>query len=73
LAWAALSFALVTFSPLVLKTGPIPDVFGAGRFTPLTRMHAAKAVSAFVLVGLFGARLPPAMFPPPHFARAASN
>jgi hypothetical protein len=64
---------VLTFSPLVLKTGPFPDVFGAGRLTPLARMQPAKAVSALVRAGLLGARPRRAKFPPPHFFVAASN
>jgi hypothetical protein len=56
-----------------LKTGPFPDVFGAGRLTPLARMQPAKAVSALVRAGLLGACPRRAKFPPPHFFVAASN
>jgi hypothetical protein len=41
-----LNWALAVFSPLVLKTGPVPEVFGVGTFTPFSRMHVANFASA---------------------------
>jgi hypothetical protein len=43
---AALYCGLFVFSPRVLSTGPLPDVFGAGIFTPCWRRQPAKWVSA---------------------------
>jgi hypothetical protein len=41
-ASAALNCALLVFSPLVSKIGPLPDVFGAGSFTPALPMQVAN-------------------------------
>jgi len=38
------------------KIGPVPVVFGGGRFTPCARMQAAKRPSASFIAGLSGAR-----------------
>jgi hypothetical protein len=43
---AVVNFEPLVSSPLVLNTGPLPDVLGAGRLTPLLRMQAANFVSA---------------------------
>jgi len=43
-ALAALKLGLETASPRVVKTGPRPVVFGAGRSTACRFMQAAKAV-----------------------------
>src|ERR1700728_839640 len=75
---AALNVVLLVFKPLVLNTGPLPDVFGAGTSTPSSRMHAANLVSAALAAGL--AKLdplprlkwPPPACNPPHFLIAAS-
>jgi hypothetical protein len=59
------------FRPLLLKIGPLPDVLGAGMFTPFSRMQLANFASA-----CFAAALPnrprPRASPPglilkPHF------
>src|SRR5437879_3394512 len=72
-AWAPLNWALFVFSPLVLKTGAFPDVFGAGRLTPLARMQAANVANALVRAGLSKACSARAKFAAPHFFTAASN
>ena len=61
--------------PLVLKTGPLPEVFGAGTLMPFSRMHAANFVSACLKAGLLKPRrsaAPGKWPPPPHFFIAAS-
>jgi hypothetical protein len=68
-----LNWALFVFRPLVLKIGPLPDVFGAGRLTPFARMQAANAANALLRAGLLNACPPRPKFPPPHFFTAASN
>src|SRR4029077_11083298 len=60
--------------PLVLKIGPLPEVFGGGTFTPFARRHVANFASASLNTGLL-MPLRPAKPPPtgaPHFLRAAS-
>ena len=44
--------ALLMFRPLVLKIGPLPEVFGAGSVTPFSRMQLANLASAFLKAGL---------------------
>src|ERR1700682_1222216 len=63
---------LLVLSPFVLKIGPLSDVFGAGRLTPLVRMHAANFVKAWMRAGLL-TDWPRRTKPPPHFFIAASN
>jgi hypothetical protein len=45
-AIAAVNCGLLVSIPRMLKIGPAPEVFGAGRLTPFSRMHPANAVSA---------------------------
>lgn len=60
--------------PLVSNTGPLPFVFGVGRLTPFSRIHAAYLVSAaFADELLKPGRAPPAKPPPPHFLIASWN
>src|ERR1700728_2351133 len=60
--------------PLVSNTGPLPEVFGAGTFTPFSRMQVANFASAAWKAGLLKRAPPPrpANLPPPHFFSAAS-
>jgi hypothetical protein len=58
--------------PLVLNTGPLPVVLGAGRFTPFSRMQATNFVSAALAVGVLKREAPPKL-PPPHFFSASWN
>ena len=48
--------------PLVSNTGPFPEVFGFGRLTPFSRMHAANFSSAALPAALLKKRprAPPA-------------
>jgi hypothetical protein len=68
-----LNWALLVSMPLVSNTGPLPEVFGAGTFTPFSRMQVANFASAVLKAGLLK-RVPPrlAKAPPPHFFSAAS-
>jgi hypothetical protein len=55
---------LLVSMPLVSNTGPLPEVFGAGTFTPFSRMQVANFASAAWKAGLLKrARL--------HIARAS--
>ena len=75
LASAALNWALLVSMPLVSNTGPLPEVFGAGTFTPFSRRQLANLASAAWKAGLLKRappRAPPAKLPPPHFFSAAS-
>jgi hypothetical protein len=45
-AIAALYWALVVSVPFVSSSGPVPEVFGLGRFTPCARMHETKFTNA---------------------------
>jgi hypothetical protein len=73
LASAALNWALLVSMPLVSNTGPVPEVFGAGTFTPFSRMQVANFASAALKAGLLKRAPPrPAKAPPPHFFRTAS-
>ena len=64
--------ALVVLIPLVLKTGPVPDVLGTGRLTPCSRMQAANFVSAALAVALLK-RPGRVKLPAPHFLSASWN
>src|ERR1039458_10728460 len=69
---AVLNWALAVLMPLVLKIGPLPEVFGVGTFTPFSRIHVANLTSPCLKAGLV-IRLPlPTKAPPPHFLIAAS-
>ena len=54
---AALNLALRTFTPLALKIGPLPEVLGSGKSTPLSRMHVANFVNARLSAGVVTAAL----------------
>ena len=71
---AALNWALLVSMPLVSNTGPLPEVFGAGTFTPFSRRQVANFASAVLKAGLLKRAAPPrpAKVPPPHFFSAAS-
>src|ERR1700730_2118837 len=56
--------------PVVLHTGPLPDVFGVGSLTPFSRMQATNFVSAALAVGLLK-RAVPLKLPLPHFFNAS--
>src|ERR1700730_14963379 len=58
--------------PVVLNTGPLPDVFGVGSLTPFSRMQATNFVSAALAVGLLKRAAPPKL-PLPHFLNASWN
>jgi hypothetical protein len=62
--------ALLVLIPLVLNTGPFPDVFGVGRLTPFSRMQATNFVSAVLDAALLK-RAPPVKLPAPHFLSAS--
>jgi hypothetical protein len=71
LALADLNAALVVFTSLVLNTGPFPEVLGAGRVMPFSRMQATNFVSAALPSALLK-RPPPKPPPPlPHFFSAS--
>jgi hypothetical protein len=57
--------------PLVLNTGPLPDVLGVGRLTPFSRIQATNFVSAAFPAALLNRPWP--NLPPPHFLRASWN
>ena len=59
LASAALNCALLVSMPFVSNTGPLPEVFGAGTFTPFWRMQVANFASAALKVGLSKRVAPP--------------
>src|ERR1039458_7765579 len=69
---AVLNWALAVFSPLVLNTGPVPEVFGSGTFTPFSRMHVANFTSACLVAELLIRPPAPTKAAPPHFFTAAS-
>ena len=61
--------------PLVLKTGPLPEVLGVATLTPFSRRHEANLASACLACGVFRLvpkRPRPGTKPAPHFFRAAS-
>ncbi len=71
---AFLKVVLFVLMPLVLNTGPLPVVFGAGRLTPFLRMHAENLASALLEFAPPKPAAPPAgMFPAPHFFSAACS
>jgi hypothetical protein len=72
LVCAEVNVELAVLMPVVLNTGPLPDVLGAGRFTPFSRMQATNFVSAALAVGLLKREAPPKL-PPPHFFNASWN
>jgi hypothetical protein len=72
LAWADLNVELAVLIPVVLNTGPLPEVLGVGRLTPFSRMQATNFVSAALDVELLN-RPPPPKLPPPHFFSASWN
>ncbi|HEV3284809.1 MAG TPA: hypothetical protein VG010_11455 [Solirubrobacteraceae bacterium] len=63
---------LVVLIPVVLNTGPLPDVFGVGSLTPFSVMHATNFASAALPSGLLK-RLAPRKLPEPHFFNASWN
>jgi hypothetical protein len=67
---ADLNVALLVLSPLVLNTGPFPDVLGVGRLTPFSRMQATNFVSPALDAALLD-RPAPGKLPPPHFFSAS--
>jgi hypothetical protein len=69
---ADLNVELAVLMPVVLNTGPVPDVFGVGRLTPFSRMQATNFVSAALAVGLLK-RAAPLELAPPHFFNASWN
>ena len=62
--------ALLVLSPLVLNTGPFPDVLGVGRLTPFSRMQATNFVSPAFDAALLEPAAP-AKLPAPHFFSAS--
>lgn len=48
---AAANLGLLVFTPLVSKTGPLPEVLGAGSATPWRRTHSAKLATALLNTG----------------------
>jgi hypothetical protein len=65
-----LNTELVVLIPLVLNTGPLPEVFGGGRLTPFSRMQATYFASAALDAALLK-RPPPPKLAPPHFFSAS--
>jgi len=57
--------------PLVLKIGPVPEVFGAEMFTPFWRRQVANFASAASRAGLLARRPAPANVLASHFFSAA--
>src|SRR5262245_31159695 len=72
-ASAVLNAVLFVFVSFVLKIGPLPDVFGAGSFTPFWRMHSANLVKRRRARAESKPRPVRLNAPPPHFFSAASN
>jgi hypothetical protein len=74
---ALLNAVLLVLMPLVLNTGPLPEVFAAGRSTPFSRMQAVNFASVlleFAPPKRAAPAAPPAgKFPPPHFFNAACS
>jgi hypothetical protein len=69
---ADLNVALVVLMPVVLNTGPVPEVLAAGRLTPFSRMQATNFASAALAVELLK-RAPRPVPLRPHFFNASWN
>ena len=71
---ALLKAALLVLMPLVSNTGPLPEVFAAGRSTPFSRMQAVNFANALLDPAPRNRAAPEAgKFPPPHFFNADCN
>jgi hypothetical protein len=68
---AALKLALLVSRPLLLKTGPLPEVLALGRSTPFSRIQATYLLSAALAVALLKLGPAPARLEPPHFFSAS--